>query len=142
MREKAVIPINQDEIASYLKDIRKLTVMTVERERELAERMLSGNITDKEKAEIKKEILEGNLRFVITLFSFIIIFKHIGSNRYCMSICIQTDQWALCSSEPRQCIYRIRMFICSDKFSIMLNKMVRADSYRSKFYHRLSICSK
>ena len=46
MREKAVIPINQDEIASYLKDIRKLTVMTVERERELAERMLSGNITD------------------------------------------------------------------------------------------------
>ena len=67
MREKAVIPINQDEIASYLKDIRKLTVMTVERERELAERMLSGNITDKEKAEIKKEILEGNLRFVITV---------------------------------------------------------------------------
>ena len=67
MREKAVIPINQDEIASYLKDIRKLTVMTVERERELAERMLSGNITDKEKAEIKKAILEGNLRFVITV---------------------------------------------------------------------------
>ena len=26
MKEKAVIPINQDEIASYLKDIRKLTV--------------------------------------------------------------------------------------------------------------------
>jgi RNA polymerase primary sigma factor len=67
MREKAVIPINQDEIASYLKDIRKLTVMTVERERELADRMLSGNITDEEKAEIKKEILEGNLRFVITV---------------------------------------------------------------------------
>ena len=67
MREKAVIPINQDEIASYLKDIRKLTVMTVERERELADRMLSGNITEKEKAEIKKEILEGNLRFVITV---------------------------------------------------------------------------
>jgi hypothetical protein len=60
MKEKAVIPINQDEIASYLKDIRKLTVMTVERERELAERMLSGNITEKEKAEIKKE--NGNLQ--------------------------------------------------------------------------------
>jgi RNA polymerase primary sigma factor len=29
--------------------------------------MLSGNITDEEKAEIKKEILEGNLRFVITV---------------------------------------------------------------------------
>jgi RNA polymerase primary sigma factor len=67
MKEKAVIPINQDEIASYLKDIRKLTVMTPERERELSERMLSDNITDREKEEIKKEILEGNLRFVITV---------------------------------------------------------------------------
>jgi len=67
MKEKAVIPINQEEIASYLKDIRKLTVMTPERERELSERMLSDNITDKEKSDIKKEILEGNLRFVITV---------------------------------------------------------------------------
>jgi RNA polymerase primary sigma factor len=67
MKEKAVIPINQEEIASYLKDIRKLTVMTPERERELSERMLSDNITDNEKADIKKEILEGNLRFVITV---------------------------------------------------------------------------
>ena len=39
MREKAVIPINQDEISHYLKDIRKIKVMTPERERELAERM-------------------------------------------------------------------------------------------------------
>jgi RNA polymerase primary sigma factor len=67
MKEKSVIPINQEEIVSYLKDIRKLTVMTPERERELSERMLSGNITDREKADIKKEILEGNLRFVITV---------------------------------------------------------------------------
>ena len=67
MKEKSVIPINQEEIASYLKDIRKLTVMTPERERELSERMLSSNITDREKADIKKEILEGNLRFVITV---------------------------------------------------------------------------
>lgn len=67
MKEKSVIPINQEEIASYLKDIRKLTVMTPERERELSKRMLSDNITDNEKVEIKKEILEGNLRFVITV---------------------------------------------------------------------------
>jgi RNA polymerase primary sigma factor len=67
MKEKSVIPINQEEIATYLKDIRKLTVMTPERERELSERMLSSNITDREKADIKKEILEGNLRFVITV---------------------------------------------------------------------------
>jgi RNA polymerase primary sigma factor len=67
MKQKGAIPINQEEIASYLKDIRKLTVMTPERERELSERMLSDNITDNEKADIKKEILEGNLRFVITV---------------------------------------------------------------------------
>ena len=67
MREKAVIPINQDEISHYLKDIRKIKVMTPERERELAERMLSGFITEEEKKEIQKELLEGNLRFVITV---------------------------------------------------------------------------
>jgi RNA polymerase primary sigma factor len=67
MKEKSVIPINQDEIASYLKDIRKLTVMTPERERVLAEKMLSSKTTIREKEAIKKELLEGNLRFVITV---------------------------------------------------------------------------
>ena len=67
MKEKSSIPINQEEISHYLKDIRKLKVMTPERERELAERMLSGEITEQEKKEIQKELLEGNLRFVITV---------------------------------------------------------------------------
>lgn len=67
MKEKSVIPINQEEISTYLKDIRKLKVMTPERERELSERMLSNNLSSKEKLEIQKEILEGNLRFVITV---------------------------------------------------------------------------
>jgi RNA polymerase primary sigma factor len=67
MKEKSSIPINQEEISNYLKDIRKLKVMTPERERELAERMLSGFITEEEIKEIHKELLEGNLRFVITV---------------------------------------------------------------------------
>jgi len=67
MKEKSVIPINQEEIAVYLKDIRKISVMTPERERELAERMLSNNISEQEKEDIKKELVEGNLRFVITV---------------------------------------------------------------------------
>lgn len=67
MIQKSMIPIKQDEISSYLKDIRKLSVMTPERERELASRMLSDDITNEEKERIKKEILEGNLRFVITV---------------------------------------------------------------------------
>lgn len=67
MKEKSVIPINQEEISGYLKDIRKLRVMTPERERELSERMLSDTITEEEKKQIQKELLEGNLRFVITV---------------------------------------------------------------------------
>ena len=52
MKEKSSIPINQEEISHYLKDIRKIKVMTPERERELAERMLSGFITEEEIKEI------------------------------------------------------------------------------------------
>ena len=68
MKDKGtLIPINQEEISTYLKDIRKIKVMTPERKRELSQKMLSGNITKQEKEEIKKELLEGNLRFVITV---------------------------------------------------------------------------
>lgn len=41
--------------------------MTPERERELAERMLSGTLSEAERKEIEKELLVGNLRFVITV---------------------------------------------------------------------------
>lgn len=67
MKEKASIPINQEEIQSYLKDIRKIKVMTPDRERELAKIMMTPNISDEVRKEINKEILEGNLRFVITI---------------------------------------------------------------------------
>lgn len=61
------IPINQEEIQTYLKDIRKIKVMTPQREKELSELMKSGNLSDREKEKIYKELLEGNLRFVITV---------------------------------------------------------------------------
>ena len=68
MKEKnSGIPINQDEIQLYLKDIRKIKVMTPERERELANLISSGLLSEREKEEINKELLEGNLRFVITV---------------------------------------------------------------------------
>jgi RNA polymerase primary sigma factor len=60
-------PLNQDEIQFYLKDIRKLKVMTPERERALGERIASEDCSQREKDEIQKEMLEGNLRFVITV---------------------------------------------------------------------------
>lgn len=60
-------PLNQDEIQIYLKDIRKIKVMTPERERFLAEKIESNLCSITEKNEIQKEMLEGNLRFVITV---------------------------------------------------------------------------
>jgi RNA polymerase primary sigma factor len=67
MKEKSSMPINQEEISHYLKDVRKLKVMTPERERELAAKMMSGSVTKVEKDMIHKELVEGNLRFVITV---------------------------------------------------------------------------
>jgi len=60
-------PINQDEIQMYLKDIRKIKVMTPEREKELASIISSENCTERQKEEVYQELLEGNLRFVITV---------------------------------------------------------------------------
>ena len=64
---KSSNPLNQDEIQIYLKDIRKLKVMTPERERTLAQRIVSNDCTEREREQIQKEMLEGNLRFVITV---------------------------------------------------------------------------
>ena len=67
MKEKSSIPINQEEIAGYLKYIRRIRVMTPERERTLAQKMLYPDVTEQEKKTIQRELLEGNIRFVITV---------------------------------------------------------------------------
>lgn len=67
MKEKKFLMINQSEISSYLKDVRKHKVMNVERERELAKIMLDPNTTNAQKSLVKKELVEGNLRFVISV---------------------------------------------------------------------------
>ena len=59
--------INQAEISHYLKDVRKIKVLTKEREKELAEKILNPKTTLDEKEKINLELLEGNLRFVISV---------------------------------------------------------------------------
>jgi RNA polymerase primary sigma factor len=61
------IIFNQEEIYPYLRDIRKIKVLTPEREKELSKIMTSEGITQEEKQKIEKELVEGNLRFVITI---------------------------------------------------------------------------
>lgn len=60
-------PINQEEISHYLKDIRKIKVMTAERERELAKVMKSEDTPLSIRRKIESELIQGNLRFVITV---------------------------------------------------------------------------
>jgi RNA polymerase primary sigma factor len=68
MKDKNTLhPINQEEIQSYLKDLRKIKVMTPDREKELAKLISSGNLTEDQRKLINKELVEGNLRFVITV---------------------------------------------------------------------------
>jgi RNA polymerase primary sigma factor len=64
---KSTNPLNQDEIQIYLKDIRKFKVMTPEREKVLSQKIMSDNCSENEREKIYKELLEGNLRFVITV---------------------------------------------------------------------------
>lgn len=63
--DKNTSPINQEEIQYYLKELRRIKVMTPERERELSAQIQSGNVSEVEKNQIYQELLEGNLRFVI-----------------------------------------------------------------------------
>ena len=60
-------PLNQEEIQMYLSDIRKIKVMTPEREKELSDMICSDNITEAQREAIHQELLQGNLRFVITV---------------------------------------------------------------------------
>jgi RNA polymerase primary sigma factor len=68
MKEKNTgMPINQDEIYHYLKDIRRIKVMSPVREKELAVKMKSDDTPESEKRKIEEELIRGNLRFVITV---------------------------------------------------------------------------
>jgi len=59
--------INQEEIKYYLKDVRKSTILTKEREKVLAKIMMSGDATEEQIKSIHKEMLVGNLRFVLSI---------------------------------------------------------------------------
>ncbi len=48
-------PINQEEIQKYLKDIRKIKVMTPDRERELSKIITSEGCTERKKEQVYNE---------------------------------------------------------------------------------------
>lgn len=64
--KKATI-INTDEINQYIKDIRKIPVITHERQDEIFESLQNKKITKEEKKRLFDELVVGNLRFVISV---------------------------------------------------------------------------
>jgi RNA polymerase primary sigma factor len=63
---KSII-INTEEIYHYIKDIRKIKVITHERQTEIFERLKDKDISKKERDTLLTELVMGNLRFVISV---------------------------------------------------------------------------
>lgn len=63
---KSII-ISTEEIQQYIKDIRKIPVISHERQEEIFKQLNDSKLTKKEKNEILDELITGNLRFVISV---------------------------------------------------------------------------
>jgi RNA polymerase primary sigma factor len=58
---------NSDEIQEYIKDLRKIPVMTYERQDEIFLELQNKKITKERQKQLFDELVTGNLRFVITI---------------------------------------------------------------------------
>lgn len=65
--KKQQILVSGDEINNYIKDIRKIELITHERQDEIFKKLNSENLTKKERASLLNELVVGNLRFVISV---------------------------------------------------------------------------
>lgn len=61
------IIINTDEIQQYLKDLKKIPVITHQRQEEIFLGLRDPDKTKKEIADLKEELVVGNLRFVVSV---------------------------------------------------------------------------
>lgn len=64
---KKSIIINTEEIQHYIKDIRKIPVITHERQEQIFEKLNSKTTSEAEIVKLKEELVLGNLRFVISI---------------------------------------------------------------------------
>jgi RNA polymerase primary sigma factor len=63
---KKSIILNPDEIQNYIKDLRKIPVMSHERQDEIFELLKNKKTTKEEKTKLYNDLVLGNLRFVIS----------------------------------------------------------------------------
>jgi RNA polymerase primary sigma factor len=64
--KKSSIILNPDEIQIYVKDIRKIPVISHEKQDEIFELLQKKNITKEERSKLLEQLVVGNLRFVIS----------------------------------------------------------------------------
>ena len=64
---KKSILTNSEEIQQYVKDIRKIPIISHERQEEIFTRLIDKKITKEEKLKLHNELIKGNLRFVISV---------------------------------------------------------------------------
>lgn len=67
MQLKKSIAPNTEELQTYIKDLKKIPVISHERQEEIFLLLTKGDITKKEKEELLNELVLGNLRFVISV---------------------------------------------------------------------------
>lgn len=63
---KSII-LNPEEIQFYIKDLRKIPLITHERQDEIFKDLISTDVSDRQKDKLKEELVTGNLRFVISI---------------------------------------------------------------------------
>lgn len=63
---KSII-INAGDIQNYIKDLRKVPLITHERQEEIFNLLLNGGLSEEEENKLKHELITGNLRFVISI---------------------------------------------------------------------------
>lgn len=59
--------VKTDELQHYIKDLRKIPVITHEKQIEIFERLMDENISESEKREHHQQLILGNLRYVISV---------------------------------------------------------------------------
>lgn len=64
---KKSILINTEEVQQYIKDIRKIPVISNERQEEILKLLSDTNLSKVEKKKLHDELVKGNLRFVISV---------------------------------------------------------------------------
>ena len=67
MNTSGYLIVNTDELQYYLKDLRRIPVVSHERQDEIFKLLKNDKLSQKEKTKLKNELISGNLRFVITI---------------------------------------------------------------------------